>query len=220
MSNWEEALRYEHSQPYYKDLFDFVMHEYDSKTIYPPKDKIMNATNLTPLDNVRCVILGQDPYHEPNEAMGLAFSVNVGVTIPPSLQNIYKELQSEYGYPIPNNGDLSHWAKQGVLLLNSVLTVQAHKANSHSGHGWEQYTDAILSIVNQQNRPIVYMLWGAPARRKKPLLTNPNHLVLETSHPSPLSVYRGFEGCGHFKKCNDFLVSHNLPPIDWQIPDV
>lgn len=217
MSNWASELAVEHSKPYYKELFDFVENEYNTKTIYPPKDKIMNATALTPLDTVKCVILGQDPYHEPNQAMGLAFSVNKNVAIPRSLQNIYKELHDELGCYIPNNGDLTYWAEQGVLLLNSVLTVQAGKAASHSNHGWEQYTDSILSIVNKQNRPIVYMLWGNFAKSKKPLLTNPNHLILESTHPSPFSAGYGFFGCGHFKKCNDFLVKNNLSPIDWQI---
>lgn len=217
MSNWASELAVEHSKPYYKELFDFVENEYNTKTIYPPKDKIMNATALTPLDNVKCVILGQDPYHEPNQAMRLAFSVNKNVAIPRSLQNIYKELHDELGCYIPNNGDLTYWAEQGVLLLNSVLTVQAGKAASHSNHGWEQYTDSILSIVNKQNRPIVYMLWGNFAKSKKPLLTNPNHLILESTHPSPFSAGYGFFGCGHFKKCNDFLVKNNLSPIDWQI---
>lgn len=216
MSNWEQELAFEHCKPYYKDLFAFVMHQYDTTTVYPPKDKILNALKLTPLDNVKCVILGQDPYHEPNQAMGLAFSVNKGVAIPPSLQNIYKELNQELGCYIPDNGDLTHWAEQGVLLLNSVLTVQAHQAASHSRHGWETYTDAILSTIAKQNRPIVYMLWGNFARSKKPLLNNPNHLILESAHPSPLSATRFF-GCGHFKKCNEFLVQNHLTPIDWQI---
>lgn len=220
MSNWTSELAVEHSKPYYKELFDFVENEYNTKTIYPPKDKIMNATALTPLDNVKCVILGQDPYHEPNQAMGLAFSVNKNVAIPRSLQNIYKELHDELGCYIPNNGDLTYWAEQGVLLLNSVLTVQAGKAASHSNHGWEQYTDSILSIVNKQNRPIVYMLWGNFAKSKKPLLTNPNHLILESTHPSPFSAGYGFFGCGHFKKCNDFLLKNNLSPIDWQISNI
>lgn len=220
MSNWETELATEHSKPYYKELFEFVESEYATKTIYPPKDKIMNATATTPLDAIKCVILGQDPYHEPNQAMGLAFSVNKNVSIPRSLQNIYKELNSELGCYIPNNGDLTYWAEQGVLLLNSVLTVQAGKAASHQNKGWEQYTDAILSIVNKQNRPIVYMLWGNFAKSKKSLLTNPNHLILETSHPSPYSAGYGFFGCGHFKKCNEFLEANNLSPIDWQISNI
>lgn len=217
MPNWDEVLATEHAQPYYKELFDFIQSEYASKTIYPPMDKIMNATALTPLDNVKCVILGQDPYHQPNQAMGLSFSVNKGIPIPRSLQNIYKELNNEYGYYIPNHGDLSSWAEQGVLLLNTTLTVQANQPNSHRGHGWEKYTDAIIRIVNEQDRPIVYLLWGKAAQEKASLITNPRHLVLKTSHPSPYSANAGFLGCGHFKKCNEFLMSCGQAPINWQI---
>lgn len=217
MSNWNQELAEEYSKPYYKDLYDFVMNEYKTKTIYPPANKIMNATALTPLDNVKCVILGQDPYHQPNQAMGLAFSVNKNVAIPRSLQNIYIELRNEFGYTIPRHGDLSSWAKQGVLLLNSILTVENSKPASHSGHGWEIFTNKIISIVNQQDRPIVFMLWGNFAKSKKVLLNNPKHLILETSHPSPYSANYGFLGCGHFKKCNEFLVANNVAPIDWEI---
>ena len=174
--------------------------------------------NLTPFDKVKCVIIGQDPYHEPNQAMGLSFSVPDTTPIPPSLQNIYTELNNEFGYPIPNTGNLTKWAKQGVLLLNAVLTVRAHQAASHRNQGWEQYTDAIIKTLNTKETPVVYLLWGAYARNKKTLITNPQHLILEAPHPSPLSAYRGFLGCGHFKKCNEYLVSKGITPIDWQIP--
>lgn len=166
------------------------------------------------------MILGQDPYHEPNQAMGLSFSVNDGVTIPRSLKNIYTELQNELGCYIPNNGNLTKWAKQGVLLLNSILTVRAHDAASHAGHGWETYTDNILSALNQRNEPIVFILWGRYARDKKCLITNRNHLILESPHPSPYSADKGFFGCGHFRRCNEFLESHGITPIDWQIENI
>ena len=164
--------------------------------------------------------MGQDPYHDVGQAHGLAFSVNPGVKIPPSLANIYKELQDELGTYIPDNGFLEKWAKQGVLLLNTVLTVRAHEANSHKGKGWEKFTDAVISEVNKLDTPVVYMLWGKPAQSKKKLLDNPKHLVLETVHPSPLSVYRGFWGCGHFAKCNEFLEANGMAPIDWQIENI
>lgn len=217
MPTWNDVLKDEYGKPYYKDLYDFVRKEYAEHTCYPPEDKILNALNLTPYENVKCVIIGQDPYHNPNQAMGLCFSVPKGVDTPPSLLNIYKELQSEYGYPIPNNGDLTKWAKEGVLMINAVLTVRAHKAASHQGKGWETYTDAIIKAVNEKTTPVVFLLWGNFARSKKTLITNPIHHVLETTHPSPLSASRGFLGCGHFKKCNEFLTQDNLQPIDWQI---
>lgn len=220
MPNWEDVLASEHAKAYYKDLFDFVQSEYATKTIYPPKDKIMNATALTPLDKVKCVILGQDPYPGANQAMGLAFSVNRDIAIPKSLQNIYKELNMEYGYYIPNHGDLSSWAQQGVLLLNTTLTVQAGSPNSHRNHGWETYTDAIIRAVNEQNRPIVYLLWGKAAQAKAELITNPLHLVLKAPHPSPYSANTGFFGCGHFKKCNEYLMTCGIAPVNWQITDI
>lgn len=214
---WKEALSEEHKKPYYKELFDFVQKQYETNTIYPPKNRIMAATALTPLENVKCVILGQDPYHQPNQAMGLAFSVNRGVAVPRSLQNIYTELKNEFGYPIPSHGDLSSWAEQGVLLLNAILTVQESHPASHAGHGWETYTNKIISIVNEKEDPVVFMLWGNFAKSKKYLITNPRHLVLETSHPSPYSASYGFFGCNHFKKCNEFLIKNNREPINWQI---
>lgn len=218
--NWNDFNENEKTKPYYDDMYKFIKEEYDNHTCYPPFPKILNALNLTPYDDVKCVILGQDPYHEPNQAMGLSFSVAPGVAIPRSLQNIYKELNSELGCYIPNNGDLTKWAKQGVLLLNSVLTVRAHNAASHSGHGWENYTDNILIELNKKQTPIVFLLWGNFARSKKSLITNPNHLILETTHPSPFSAGNGFFGCNHFKLCNDFLAKNNMKPIDWQIENI
>ena len=215
MSAWFDAIGEESQKEYYKTLSKFVNGAYAETTVYPPKSEIMKALDLTPPENIKCVILGQDPYHEPNQAMGLSFSVREGVKLPPSLVNIYKELQIEFGGEIPKTGDLTEWAKQGVLLLNSVLTVEAHKAASHSGRGWEQFTDAVIRHVNTLEQPVVFMLWGNFARSKKALLNNPNHLVLESVHPSPLSAHRGFLGCGHFKKCNDFLEAHNIEKIDW-----
>ena len=218
--NWNEINNNEKYKPYYNQLYAKVKKEYDEHTCYPPFDKILNALNLTPFDNVKCVILGQDPYHEPNQAMGLSFSVMPGVAIPKSLQNIYKEIHNELGCYIPNNGDLTYWAEQGVLMLNSVLTVRAHEAASHASFGWEQYTDAILSALNQKTTPVVFMLWGRFARNKKSLITNKQHMILETTHPSPFSANNGFMGCGHFKTCNEFLKDNGLKPIDWQIKNI
>ena len=215
MSEWRKAIGEEANKEYYKNLSRFVNSEYKTKTVYPPKDEIMAALEKTPPKNVKCVILGQDPYHEPGQAMGLSFSVKDGIKIPPSLLNMYKELQMEYGYDIPKTGNLTAWAEQGVLLLNAILTVRAHEAASHRNKGWEEFTDAIIKYTNTLNQPIVYMLWGNFARSKKNLLDNPNHLVLESVHPSPLSANRGFLGCGHFKMCNDFLKSHGVEPINW-----
>lgn len=217
---WSQLLEAEQNKPYYNDLQKFVNDEYKTKTIYPPRNQIMNALNLTPYDNVKCVILGQDPYHGANQAMGLSFSVNPGIEIPRSLQNIYKELNRELNCYIPNNGDLTPLAKQGVLLLNSVLTVQAKTPASHQNKGWENYTDKIISILNQKSDPIVFMLWGSFAKSKKPLITNPSHLILESVHPSPFSADKGFFGCNHFIKCNDFLKQHNCSEINWQISNL
>ena len=219
-NDWSEKLKDEYKKDYYRKLFEFVGSEYSTHTVYPPGDDIFNAFHLTPLSNVKVVIIGQDPYHEPGQAHGLSFSVKPGVDIPPSLVNIYKELQSDLGCYIPNNGYLVKWAEQGVLLLNAVLTVRAHAAASHQNKGWEQFTDAVIRIVNEIDRPIVFLLWGGFARGKKSMLTNPNHLVLEAPHPSPLSSYRGFFGCRHFSKANEFLVSHGSTPIDWQIENI
>lgn len=220
-NDWLEALNKEFKKPYYKELFYFVKNEYNTKVIYPPADDIFNAFHFTPLSKVKVLLLGQDPYHNVNQAHGLSFSVlPQQKDIPPSLQNIYKELNDDLGCKIPNNGYLKKWADQGVLLLNTVLTVRAHQANSHQGHGWEQFTDAVIQAVNQQDRPIVYFLWGRPAQQKKKMLTNPKHLILEAPHPSPLSAYRGFFGSKPFSQANEFLMAHGEEPIDWQIEDV
>jgi uracil-DNA glycosylase len=220
-NDWLPAVEAEFHKDYYRSLYRFVKEEYSRCTVYPPADDIFNAMHLTPLSKVKVLILGQDPYHEPGQAHGLSFSVLPEQhDIPPSLQNIYKELQTDLGCKIPNNGYLKKWADQGVLLLNTVLTVRAHQAFSHQGKGWEQFTDAIISAVNAQNRPIVYMLWGKPAQSKAAMLDNPGHLILKAPHPSPLSAYRGFFGCRHFSQANAFLEQNGVEPIDWQIEDV
>lgn len=219
-NDWLPALKEEFSKDYYKNLFSFVKEEYSTQVIYPPSEDIFNALHLTPLKDVKVLILGQDPYHNEHQAHGLSFSVLPGEDAPPSLQNIYKELQDDMGCYIPNNGYLKKWADQGVLMLNTVLTVRAHQANSHQGKGWEQFTDAIIQAVNAQDRPIVYLLWGRPAQNKIPMLTNPKHLILKAPHPSPLSAYRGFFGCKHFSQTNAFLQEHGIAPIDWQIENI
>ncbi len=219
-NDWADALSQEFKKDYYNKLFSFIVNEYKTQIVYPAADDIFNAFHLTPLKDVKCVIIGQDPYHEPGQAHGMAFSVRPDVDIPPSLQNIYKELNTDLGCKIPNNGYLAKWAEQGVLLLNAILTVRAHSAASHQGHGWEQFTDAVIDAVNKEDRPIVFMLWGRFARSKKIMLTNPKHLILEAPHPSPLSAYNGFFGCHHFSECNKFLSEHNISPIDWQIEDI
>ena len=219
-NDWLPAVGAEFKKPYYKELYYFVRDEYSKHVVYPPSDEIFNALHLTPLSKVKVVILGQDPYHNENQAMGLSFSVKPDVSeLPPSLINIFRELHDDVGCHMPNNGDLTKWADQGVLLLNTVLTVRAHHAFSHKGHGWEQFTDAIINAVNMEERPVVFMLWGSPAQSKSFMLDNPGHLVLKAPHPSPLSAYRGFFGCRHFSKCNEFLESHGETPIDWQIED-
>ena len=219
VNNWKDSLINEYNSEYYKELTAFLKNEYSTKVIYPPATEIFNALKYTPLSRVKAVILGQDPYHEPNQAHGLCFSVLPGNPAPPSLENIYKELNDDCGCYIPNNGYLKKWADQGVLLLNTVLTVRAHAANSHAGHGWERFTDAVIKAVNEENRPIVFLLWGSPAQKKAAFLNNPNHLILKAPHPSPLSAYRGFFGCKHFSKANEFLTSNGCTPIDWQIRD-
>lgn len=217
-NDWLPAVSGEFGKPYYKKLYEFVKEEYSRTTVYPPADDIFNALHLTPLGEVKVLILGQDPYHNEHQAHGLSFSVLPDQKdLPPSLQNIYKELHDDIGCSIPNHGYLEKWAKQGVLLLNTVLTVRAHQANSHQGKGWEQFTDAIISAVNAQDRPIVYMLWGRPAQSKIPMLTNPKHLILKAPHPSPLSAYRGFFGCKHFSQANAFLEEHGVKGVDWQL---
>jgi len=219
-NDWLPYLKGEFSKPYYKDLYEFIKKEYSEHIIYPPSEEIFSALEKTPVSNVKVVIIGQDPYHEQGQAHGMSFSVKPGIKTPPSLQNMYKELYDELGLYIPNNGFLEKWANQGVLLLNTVLTVRDGAANSHKGKGWEQFTDAVISAVNLQDRPVVYLLWGANARSKKKLVTNPGHLVLESVHPSPLSAYNGFFGCGHFAKANEFLKKNGLQEIDWQIENI
>lgn len=219
-NDWLEAIGNEFRKPYYNELYQFVKEEYNKYIIYPPSDDVFNAFHFTPLNKVKVVIIGQDPYHNVNQAHGLCFSVKPEVEIPPSLVNIYKELEDDLGCSIPNNGYLKKWADQGVLMLNTVLTVRAHQAASHQGKGWEQFTDAVITAVNEQDRPIVFILWGRPAQMKKKMLTNPNHLILEAPHPSPLSAYRGFFGSKPFSKTNQFLQNHGIEPIDWKIENV
>lgn len=214
---WYEALKDEFKKSYYRQLFDTVNEEYKTNTVFPPAEDLFNAFHYTPLSQVKVVILGQDPYHNYGQAHGLCFSVKKGVDVPPSLVNIYKELQDDLGCTIPTHGCLTKWAKQGVLMLNTVLTVRAHQANSHKGIGWEEFTDATIQVLNGQNRPIVFILWGSNARSKKRMLNNPQHLILEAPHPSPLSSYRGFFGSKPFSKTNQFLKEHGCAPIDWQI---
>ncbi len=219
-NDWINVLNQEFKKPYYVELYKFIKKEYNSTLVFPPADDIFNAFHLTPLSNVKVVIIGQDPYHNVGQAHGLCFSVKEDVDIPPSLVNIYKELHDDLGCYIPNNGYLVKWAKQGVLMLNTVLTVRAHAANSHQGKGWEQFTDAAIAALNELNQPIVFILWGRPAQMKKSMLNNPNHLVLTAPHPSPLSSYRGFFGSKPFSKTNQFLSERGIQPIDWQIENV
>ena len=213
--DWQEALKDEFQKDYYKKLYVKVREEYQTQVIFPPAEDIFNAFHYTPLDEVKVVIFGQDPYHNVGQAHGLCFSVKKGVDIPPSLVNIYKELQEDIGCDIPNHGDLTAWAKQGVLMLNTVLTVRAHQANSHQGIGWEEFTNAAIRVLNEQDRPIVFILWGRPAQMKRRMLTNPKHLILEAPHPSPLSSYRGFFGSKPFSKTNAFLKANGVKGIDW-----
>jgi uracil-DNA glycosylase len=220
-NDWLEPLSEEFKKPYYRKLYETVNQEYRTRQIFPPAQDLFKAFHMTPLHQVKVVILGQDPYHEPGQAEGMSFSVQPGVEIPPSLVNIYKELHDDLGLRIPNNGHLEKWAKEGVFLLNTVLTVRAHQAFSHRGIGWEEFTDAAIRAIDREDRPIVFMLWGRPAQEKEKLLTkNPLHLVLKAPHPSPLSAYRGFFGCKHFSKCNAFLEAHGEKAIDWQIEDI
>lgn len=220
-NDWLDVIGEEFEKPYYKHLRQFLIEEYQTHRIYPSAEDIFNAFHFTPLKNVKVLLIGQDPYHNENQAIGTSFAVPTSQKdIPPSLVNIYKELHEDLGCSIPNNGYLKKWADQGVLLLNTVLTVRAHQANSHQGQGWEQFTDAVIKAVNELDRPIVYFLWGRPAQSKKRMLTNPNHLILEAPHPSPLSAYRGFFGCKHFSKANDFLQKNGVEPIDWQITNI
>ncbi|MBR6406284.1 MAG: uracil-DNA glycosylase [Lachnospiraceae bacterium] len=216
---WEEALSPEFKKPYYRKLYQTIREEYHTHVIYPPSQEIFTAFHLTPLEQVKVVILGQDPYHEPGQAHGLCFSVKKGVEIPPSLVNIYQELHDDLGCPIPHHGYLAHWAEQGVLMLNTLLTVRAHQAFSHKDIGWEEFTDAAIRAVDREDRPIVFILWGRPAQQKKILITNPNRLIIESPHPSPLSAYRGFFGSRPFSRTNDWLTEHGETPIDWEIKE-
>ena len=215
-SSWKEVLSDEFNGLYFARLAAFVKEAYAKGVVYPPGKYIFEAFNRTPFDKVKVVILGQDPYHEPNQAHGLCFSVRKGVQVPPSLVNIYKELEQEYGTPFLNrNGDLSHWADQGVLLLNATLTVAAGSAGSHQGKGWEMFTDAVVARLAERREHLVFILWGSYARRKGAFVSRQRHLVLEAAHPSPLSAFHGFFGCGHFKKANDYLIAHGMAPIAW-----
>ena len=215
VQNWYELLRDEFEKSYYKDLSFFLEKEYQTKTIYPKPENVFNSLNNVKYKDVKAVIIGQDPYHEPNQAHGLAFSVENGVELPPSLVNIFKEIKNEFGYQ-NTNGNLLGWEKQGVLLLNSVLTVEKGKANSHKGKGWERVTKRIISLLNERKEPIVFLLWGRSAQEIGELVTNPWHLKLKSVHPSPLSAYGGFFGCNHFKKANEFLKQNGKTEIDWK----
>lgn len=218
-NDWQEVLQEEFEKPYYLQLREFLKKEYSTQTIYPDMYHIFEALEWTPYKEVKVVILGQDPYHGPNQAHGLSFSVQPGVRIPPSLQNIYKELQSDLGYVPVNHGYLESWAKQGVLLLNTVLTVRDGQANSHRGQGWEQLTDAIIQKLNEIPEPIVFILWGRPAQEKRKMIDESRHIVLTAPHPSPLSAHRGFFGSKPFSKTNDALIALGEEPIHWQLPD-
>lgn len=217
--SWLPALESETTQPYYQQLYQFIGEERRKYKVYPPGPDVFNALRYTPFERVRVVVIGQDPYHDENQAHGLSFSVQPGVPIPPSLGNIYKELQTDVGFRVPNHGCLIPWAEQGVLLLNAVLTVRAHQANSHQGKGWETFTDAVLRAVNAKTSRVVFLLWGSYAQRKAEGIDPARHTVLKAPHPSPLSASRGFFGCRHFSKTNAALTAARLPPIDWQLPD-
>ena len=219
-NDWAELLDDELKQPYYLELRKFLIDEYSTKKIFPDMYDIFNALHFTSYAATKVVILGQDPYHEPGQAHGLSFSVLPNVPSPPSLMNIFKELRDDLGCFMPNNGCLKPWADQGVLLLNTVLTVRAHAANSHRGHGWETFTDKIIRLLNDHERPIAFILWGNPARRKKNMITNRRHFIVESAHPSPLSADRGFFGSRPFSRVNNFLQSIGDAPIDWQIPNI
>jgi uracil-DNA glycosylase len=216
-NDWDKALEKELSAEYFNNIIGFLNKEYKAHTCYPAPELVFNALRTTPLEKVKAVILGQDPYHNPGQAHGLCFSVQNGVEPPPSLKNIYEELNKDIGMPIPQTGNLTPWAQQGVLLLNTILSVRQNSPMSHSTIGWQQFTDAVIKALNQRSQPMVFLLWGSPARKKKELITNPNHLILEAPHPSPLSAYRGFFGCKHFSKTNEFLVANGLEPINWQL---
>ncbi|GIP40097.1 uracil-DNA glycosylase [Paenibacillus sp. J31TS4] len=219
-NDWQPLLEDEFDKPYYHELRAFLAEEYRTRTVYPPMEDIFNALHYTPYQQVRAVILGQDPYHGPGQAHGLSFSVRPGVRIPPSLQNMFKELHADLGLPIPDNGCLTPWAEQGVLLLNNVLTVRQGEANSHHGHGWERFTDRIVELLNERETPVVFLLWGRHAQEKAQLITDSRHILLRAPHPSPFSANRGFFGSRPFSKTNEALVRLGQPPIDWRLPDL
>ena len=215
LNDWDGLLADELQKPYFQNILAFLNKEYRRTQCYPPPQQVFRALRATPYGKVR---LGQDPYHGPGQAHGLCFSVNAGVPLPPSLENIFAELHADLGCPAPQSGDLSGWAEQGVLLLNTILTVQRGRPMSHAGIGWQTFTDRVIELLNAREKPIVFLLWGSPARAKKTLLTNPAHLILEAPHPSPLSAGRGFFGCRHFSKANAFLQAHGETPINWRLP--
>lgn len=216
-NDWDEILKDEWQKPYYQNLRGFLKQEYQSTTVYPDMNNIFNALKYTAFQDVKAVIIGQDPYHGPNQAHGLCFSVLPGIEPPPSLKNIFKELEDDLGIPAANGGTLIPWAKQGVLMLNSCLTVRAGQAGSHHNMGWEIFTDRVINELNNKKTPVVFLLWGSPAAKKADIITNPIHKKLKCPHPSPLSAYRGFFGCRHFSLANEFLKSNGLEPIDWRI---
>lgn len=216
-NEWDELLKDEFKKDYYLNLREFLKKEYFTYQVYPNMYDIFNALKFTSYSDVKAVIIGQDPYHGPGQAHGLCFSVQKGVAIPPSLQNMYKELYSDLGIPPANHGYLKKWADNGVLMMNAVLTVRAGQANSHRNMGWEIFTDKVIELLNKREQPIVFILWGNNAKQKMKLITNPNHLILQAAHPSPLSAFNGFFGCKHFSKTNDFLTSHGIEPVDWKI---
>ncbi len=216
-NKWDIILKQEYNEPYFKDLIEFIKKEYKTKVIYPKQNEVFNAFRYTDFDNVKVVILGQDPYHGPNQAEGLSFSVSNEVLKPPSLKNIFKELESDLKIPFPEHNSLKPWAKQGVLLLNAVLTVEEHKPTSHKDKGWEKFTDNIIREINKRSTPTVFILWGAYARAKKTLITNPKHYIIESAHPSPFSARNGFFGSKPFSKANDFLRKNNIKEIDWRV---
>ncbi|MDE5576997.1 MAG: uracil-DNA glycosylase [Oscillospiraceae bacterium] len=216
-NEWDELLKDEFTKEYYLKLREFLKAEYSTRRIYPNMYDIFNSLKFTSYSDVKAVIIGQDPYHGAGQAHGLCFSVQKGTAIPPSLQNIYKEIYSDLGIPPANHGYLKKWADSGVLLMNTVLTVREGQANSHRGMGWEIFTDRVIELLNQRDKPIVFLLWGGNAKQKMRLITNPNHLILQSAHPSPLSAYNGFFGCRHFSKANEFLTANGMTPIDWRV---
>jgi len=218
-NGWKRVIDEEKAKDYFIELKKFLLQEYENYSIYPRKSDIFKAFELTDFGNVKVVILGQDPYHQPFQAHGLCFSVNKGIKVPPSLVNIYKEIKSDLGCNIPSHGNLTKWATQGVLLLNTIMSVRDSSPMSHSNKGWEIFTDKVIKELNDDDTPKVFLLWGSPSRKKKTLITNPKHLILECAHPSPLSAYNGFFGCKHFSKTNEFLKNNNREPVDWQIEE-